>query len=79
MLLHLQHVPPQVPGARLAEFDFSLDVGVQRLHIVEDQREGDQAGGDGDRAENDRDKRADPQGSFAVVVVIHAFVTHSFS
>jgi hypothetical protein len=49
---HVDHLLPHVTRARLAVLDLSLDGGLQLLHIVEDHGEGDQAGGDSDRAED---------------------------
>lgn len=50
---HVDHLLPHVTRARLAVLDLALDGGLQLLHVVEDHGEGDQAGRDCDRAEDD--------------------------
>jgi len=50
---HVDHLLPHVTRARLAVLDLSLDGGLELLHIVEHHGEGDQAGGNCDRAEDD--------------------------
>lgn len=52
---------PHVAGPASAESQFPLDFGLQRLDVVEDQRECDQASGDRHRAEGDRKKCGRPQ------------------
>jgi hypothetical protein len=73
--MDVQHFLPHVARAGLAEFDFSLNAGLQGLHIVEDQREGQQAGGHRHRAENDRDESDHAQGCVRVHLgFFHLFV-----
>jgi hypothetical protein len=76
-VLDFQHVPPHVTSARLAEFDLSLDGGLQGLHIVEHQREGDQTSGNCDSAENYRAEGDHSQRGFAVLL-IHSVVADHF-
>jgi hypothetical protein len=57
--LNFEHFTPHVAGAGLAEVQFDLDGGFQGLHIVEDQREGQQATSDGHGAE-DNSREGDP-------------------
>jgi hypothetical protein len=59
--MDIQHFFPHIAGARFAEFDFSLNAGLQGLDVVEDQRECQQASGDGHRAEDNRDECDDTQ------------------
>jgi len=51
--LDVQHLAPHVTRTGLAEIDFDLDRGLQSLDIMEDHGEGQQASGDGHRAEDD--------------------------
>jgi hypothetical protein len=79
-LMDIQHFFPHITRTRFAEFHFSLYAGLQRLDIVEDQREGQQAGGDCDRAEDHSDESDDSQrwiwihfGFFHLFVFTHCF------
>jgi hypothetical protein len=51
--LLVNHVTPHVTCAALAEVDLRLDGGLQCLHVMEDERERDQAGRHGDGREDD--------------------------
>jgi len=77
-LVDVQHLFPHIARASLAEFHFTLHAGLQGLNVVEDQGEGQQAGGDGHRAEDDRDEGDDPQRGIGVHFgLFHLFVfTH---
>jgi hypothetical protein len=55
-LMDVQHLLPHIARTRLAELDLALYAGLQGLDVVEDQREGQQAGGHCHRAEHDRDE-----------------------
>lgn len=78
-LVDVQHLFPHITRARFAEFHFSLYAGLQRLDVVEDQRERQQAGGDGHRAEDDGDERHDSQRRVRVhFAFFHLFVFAHF-
>lgn len=49
----LDHLLPHLTSARLAEVELELDVRLERLDVVEDEREGDQTARDRHRAEHD--------------------------
>jgi len=51
-LMDVQHAVPHVAGTATAEVDFALHGGLQGLHIVKDQGEGEQAGCHGDGRKN---------------------------
>uniref|UniRef100_A0A915J3P0 Uncharacterized protein n=1 Tax=Romanomermis culicivorax TaxID=13658 RepID=A0A915J3P0_ROMCU len=57
------HIPFGFPFwvPHLAELHFALDACLQSLHVVEDQREGHQASGDGHRAEDNGHEGHGPQ------------------
>lgn len=59
--LDVEHLLPHVTSARFAELELDLDGRFERLHIVEDEWEGDEAAGDGDRAEDDGGEGDGPQ------------------
>jgi hypothetical protein len=63
----LQHLAPHVTGARLAEVQFSLNVGFQRLNISEDQWEHQQAPSDGNGAEDNSGEGDQPRGALLVM------------
>jgi hypothetical protein len=79
VLMDVQHLLPHVTRTCLAEFDFALHAGLQRLHVVEDEREGQQACGHGHRAEHDRNESDHAQrrvrvhfGLFHMLVFAHS-------
>jgi len=51
--LDVEHFAPHVARTSLAEVEFNLHRGFQSLYVMEDQGEGQQASGDGHRAEDD--------------------------
>jgi len=55
--LDVQHFAPHITRTGLAEIEFDLNRRFQCLDIMEDQREGQQATGDGNGAENDSSER----------------------
>jgi len=80
-LMDVQHLFPHVTRTCLAEFDFSLYASLQRLDIMEDQGEGQQASGDGHRAEDHSDESDHSQRGIRIDFrFFHLFVfTHCFS
>jgi hypothetical protein len=54
--MDIQHFFPHIARSSFAEFHFALNAGLQRLDVVEDQWESEEARGHSDGAENHGDE-----------------------
>jgi hypothetical protein len=68
--IHLHHVLPHFTRSRLAELDFVLHSCLQRLHVLEHQRECHQTRRHGHRAEHNRAKRDRLQRALLLLALI---------
>jgi hypothetical protein len=69
--LQVQHLLPHVAGAGLAEVQLQLHVRLEGLHVVEDEWEGDQAGGDGHGGQHDGEESHRPHRALLLLLLFH--------